>query len=575
MIGVIAKPGQVESVEEFFQLFKTPWEIWRANRSYDVVIASTVEVPDISTRLLIVCGAEAKTSDPRFEIATSSVFPRATLDHRGSKLPIYQGTVTFIAESGSSLCTIEEERIAGIRLHKPGMTVLRLGYDLFQEVEYLLQTGQPPEWAATASIDAHARLLRTWILEEGIPFVEVPPSPSGHSFSVCLTHDIDFIGIKQHKLDHTMWGFLVRATLGSLSRLVKGEISLGQCLQGWRAVLSVPFVYVGWARDFWLPFEWYLNADKGLGTTYFLIPFKGRPGENVESKHADRRAAAYDILDIAEWTTALLRSGCEIGVHGIDSWHSTEEARKEIARTRSVTGQNKIGVRMHWLLESERTAEILEEAGYSYDSTTGYNETVGYRCGTSQVFRPIGAKDLLELPVLIQDGALFYPGRLSLAKSEAWERCHRLIRDACENGGVLTLIWHDRSPHPERFWGEFYLRLVDQLKSQGAWFGTASQVVGWYRERRAVVFSLPETPPGAVKIKLNHRGGKITPPLRIRVHRPGHAFHGHESRKVENRTAVDLEWTGESNIEIDLAGSPTSSEGSSREENLRTPTEFL
>jgi hypothetical protein len=559
MIGVIAKPDQATTVEEFFQLFKTPWEAWRADRPYDVIIASSIDVPDVSASLLIICGAEDKPSDPNFGIAASSVFPQARLDHRGTILPLFRGTMTFDADSDSALCFIEEDRIAGLRLRFPGMTVLRLGYDLFQEIGHLLTTGQPLEWAATLTLDTHVQLLRTWIIEEGIPFVEIPPSPSGHPFSVCLTHDIDFVGIKNHKFDHTMWGFLVRSTLGSLSRLAKGEISFSQCLQGWRAALSLPFIFAGLAKDFWLPFEWYLDADKNLGATYYIIPFKGRSGENVGSKHARKRAAAYDIMDIGEWTKSLLGSGCEIGVHGIDSWHSIERARSEISRIRSVTGQSEIGVRTHWLLGSANTPKILEEAGYSYDSSTGYNETVGYRCGTSQVFRPIGAKELLELPVIVQDGALFYSRRLGLAKSEAWERCLGLIRDVGDNGGVLTLIWHDRSPHPERFWGDFYLRFVDRLKSDGAWFGTASQVVGWYRERRRVMFNVLDGPPGTAKVALAHRGGTITPPLRVRVHHPGHVFQGPGSGAVESRSAVDLEWTGESNIEIDLADGPTSS----------------
>ena len=31
--------------------------------------------------------------------------------------------------------------------------------------------------------------------------------------------------------------------------------------------------------------------------------------------------------------------------------------------------------------------------------------------------------------------------------------------NASEFGGVLTVIWHDRSHGPERFWGDFYIKL--------------------------------------------------------------------------------------------------------------------
>ena len=39
-------------VEEFFELFKTPWELYRPGRVYDVVIATADEMPDINAKLL-------------------------------------------------------------------------------------------------------------------------------------------------------------------------------------------------------------------------------------------------------------------------------------------------------------------------------------------------------------------------------------------------------------------------------------------------------------------------------------------------------------------------------------------
>ena len=45
MIGVIAKAGQVGVVEEFFELFKTPWELYRPGQVYDVIIATADEIP--------------------------------------------------------------------------------------------------------------------------------------------------------------------------------------------------------------------------------------------------------------------------------------------------------------------------------------------------------------------------------------------------------------------------------------------------------------------------------------------------------------------------------------------------
>jgi hypothetical protein len=198
---------------------------------------------------------------------------------------------------------------------------------------------------------------------------------------------------------------------------------------------------------------------------------------------------------------------------------------------------------MHWLLLDESTFGVLEEAGFAYDSTVGYNETVGYRSGTTQVFRPTGARTLLELPLHIQDGAMFYPERLDLSASEAWERCRPLIDHAKEAGGVLTVLWHDRSPGPERFWGDFYVRLVQALRSLDGWFGTAGQVVGWFRKRREVRFERLDGADGTARTRLRFRGEEVRPPLTVRVHRPG-------------ATVVDVLWNGETVLDVDVVTRP-------------------
>ena len=150
---------------------------------------------------------------------------------------------------------------------------------------------------------------------------------------------------------------------------------------------------------------------------------------------------------------------------------------------------------------------------------SGYNETPGYRTGTGQVYRPAGARQLLELPLHIQDGALFFPQRLDLSEREAWELCASFTQHARTHGGVLTILWHDRSHGPERFWGEFYARLIAELKTLDAWFGTAGDVVEWFRARRTVTFERCPTPAGPERVFARLRGPRPVRPFVLRVHR--------------------------------------------------------
>jgi hypothetical protein len=535
MIGVIFRPEEKAAVEEFFELFKTPWEPFRQGRPYDVLLVASGAVPDVGARFLIIFGSSARDDDKQIGAEAGSKQGNLTLEHAGQLFPVYGDVLTFDETSQERVCVRSRYGPVGLKFDSAARTVLRIGYDLFQEIDFLLSVGQPVENAHIPAVEMHIGVLRSWMIDAGITFLEIPPAPAGYGFAVCLTHDIDFLGIRRHKFDHTMAGFLYRATVGAFLEFIQGRQSLSRLLRNWASAATLPFVYMGWAKDFWLQFDAYMEIERGLSATYYFIPFKKRPGEKVDAKNPERRAAAYDIGDVPALVEKLKQEGCEIGVHGIDAWHDVDMGREEFQRIAAATGQTAVGIRMHWLLNDRDSMRILEEAGYAYDSTLGYNETIGYRSGTSQVFRPPGRARLLELSMNIQDGALFYKQRLDLSEAEAWDRCETLLQNAAKFGGALTVLWHDRSLGPERFWGDFYIRLVRRLRTMDVWFANALQVVHWFRQRRGISFQRQPATAGFCDIELHHDGDKIAPPLVVRVHRPGKA-------------PEDKAWTGESSL---------------------------
>jgi hypothetical protein len=552
VIGVICKTGQTPVVEEFFQLFKTPWELYRPDRFYDVVLSTTEVGAEVNASLLVLFGPENKSSDAGCHTVPDLRHRGDVVAFRQMHVPIFGDVATF-DNDGSAQPILRSTRgmVCLRKIPASGKRILRVGYDLFEEVQHLLSVGQPVERAKFPTLDLHIEMLRSWIVGEGIALLEIPPVPAKHSFTVCLTHDIDFIGIRQHLLDHTMWGFLYRSSVGAVWNLLRGRLTFPKFQKIVKAAASLPFVYMGWVKDFWSPFEWYLNVEKGLGATYFLIPFKRRCGEFVPGPHAARRGAAYDVSDLREWPKKLIDADCELGVHGIDAWHNEEKAREEQKRIRDLTDNPEIGIRMHWLLQDKRTVSVLEKAGYDYDSTSGYNETIGYRNGTTQVFRPLEATRLLELPTNIQDGALFYPNRMDLSETEAAEHCKGLMDHTRTLGGVLTTIWHDRSHGPERYWDKFYEELVEDLKSSGAWFATCSQAIDWFRTRRTVRFEQFDSS-SQTHICPPSQTNRAIPGLVVRVYRPS-SDGGHTSADSEALPEfVDHLWDGKADLQFDV-----------------------
>ena len=349
--------------------------------------------------------------------------------------------------------------------------------------------------------------------------IEIPPSPAGHPFSVCLTHDIDHPLIRNHKVDHTAIGFLYRATLGSALQTIRRKMPFRTLLKNLSAAICFPLVQLGLARDFWGNFDRYLEIEKGLASTFFIIPKRGNPGININAAHAERRSASYTIEEISPQINQILKRGGEIALHGIDAWTDESKGKAERTGIAAITGTTGIGVRMHWLCFDEATPSILDLAGFTYDSTVGYNGTVGYRAGTLQAYRPLKANQLLELPLHIMDTALFCPSHLNLDPTEAKKIVNRCIADAIRFGGVLTLNWHDRSIAPERQWEDIYVKIVTDLKQHNPWFATASQAIAWFRMRRSAVFEEIRDHGQIVKVKVTtsfvNPGG--LPGLRLRV----------------------------------------------------------
>ena len=497
MIGVAFKPTERETVREFFELFKTPWEAARRDRKYPVVL-STVGRPDgIEAQRLLLYGATKQATDDRPNVTVQRSSTITEVEWDDSRFPLYRGALFF---SGAGPAVL---RSAGQAVDYQAEDILarRVGYDLFDEVGHLLTVGQPPARARTPTLELHIALLRRLLLESGISFVEVPPRPAGCDFICCLTHDIDFFGIKRHGFDRTLAGFVFRASVGTLADVVRRRRPVADAVRNCAALLSLPLVFLGLAPDLWRPIAEYARADDGRPSTFFVVPFRDRPGIAPGGGVETRRAVKYQASEVAGQLKAASAHGNELAVHGIDAWRDAGAGREELAELLALTGRSTAGIRMHWLYFSADSPHQLEAAGFDYDSTWGYNEAVGYRAGTSQVFCLPGTDGLMELPMCVMDSAMFFPNRMALPPADAVSLCRQIVSDARRCGGTLVINWHDRSTAPERLWGQAYRTLLEEIQLNGrVWFATGTQAVQWFRWRRAIRFSRDAAAGGPVQV---------------------------------------------------------------------------
>jgi len=521
MIGIVTRAEERDAAREFFELFKTPWEFCRTDGRYEVVIDDGAALNHHRAKLVIIYGSQATAFDHDRKNLPGPQRRETTLSYNGDRIPVYGGCVTFPSDGTSPPLVLEDTRESVVSVTRAdGKIFVRIGYDLFREIGFLLTTGQPSAHAGIPTLERHIAFLRDCIVGAGIPLVEIPPIPAGYRFIVCLTHDVDHPSIRLHKFDHTMFGFLYRAVVGSLTGVCTRRTRPATLRRNWTAALLLPFVHLGWARDFWSGFDQYLEIEKGLGSTFFMIPVRNRPGRTADGEAPRMRASSYGVSDIARQVNTVVAAGGEVALHGIDAWLDSAAGSEERELISCVTGTPTVGARMHWLFWDERAPEQLEKAGFHYDSTFGYNDTVGFRAGTMQAFKPITAGRLLELPLTVMDTALFYASYLNLTQEAAKQVVHRFVDEAERYGGALTINWHDRSLAPERLWGGFYAELIAELKRRAAWFPTGAQAVSWFRQRRSAVFDSVRWDGASVHVRASADCREDLPGLNVRVHTP-------------------------------------------------------
>lgn len=262
MIGIALKEPDTQAVAEFFQLFKTPWEYVRPDQTYAVVIGD-MNPALLAAKLVIVIQHPRQTQKPVMLRCGETVFP------------VYSGVSTILG--GTPLVRTETGECVGSQCCDNNKIIIRLGYDFFAESVYQISNGQPVAYADWPTLDIHIANLRNWLLAAGLPLREIPPAAADSRFFACLTHDVDFGGIRHYRLDPTLLGFLYRALLKSPLDCARGRISAKMLLRNWLAVTKLPLVYLGWLEDFWSTFRQYRKIEGAVRSTFFLCRSKTAP----------------------------------------------------------------------------------------------------------------------------------------------------------------------------------------------------------------------------------------------------------------------------------------------------------
>jgi hypothetical protein len=464
----------------------------------------------------------------------------------GISLPVLRGLIlNFSGRSKDKPLILVCGPVTG---ETSGLRLKTFPFNLGLEGTHLLMEGREYTEVDVSEpiLDLMLEEIREVLRREVTNYLELPPIPWGYSYAMALTHDIDILSLKEMPIARTFLGYFYRSSVLNWKRWRTGKVQTPEFYQTIWEMARTWAAKVGIGQDVWqraLPTLIALEKRLGVRSSLYFMAFPDKPGILPErlrkNKDKDKesaptnRASFYDVTKYKELLNSLEEGGWEAGVHGIDAWHDDQRARAEYGRITNLTGQDDIGIRMHWLyFKSPQSFEALEEGGFQYDATFGFNEVVGFRAGTLQPYHPLNCQTLWELPLHIQDGALLGEEYSNLNREEAFHKAKPILDYALRFGGAVSLLWHNQSFTAPRFWGEVYERLIAQGRKDGAWIAVPRDVLRWFTLRRKcevrlstegthwqISCDLPDQ--GQISsVPLNTQVMSIReiPPVRIRLH---------------------------------------------------------
>jgi hypothetical protein len=298
--------------------------------------------------------------------------------------------------------------------------------------------------------------------------------PNGCKFAALLSHDVDGTRDKSRE----QLARLIRKNFLASATALERLKSL-QALSGLRHRPS--------GRDLISP---WLDAEraKGFSSTFFVF------ATAVDPRHLRDLAYYWDDLMPFEGKLQMIRSvfsqvaerGWEVGVHGsIESAFTPEMLETQRIDVEKAVGAPVLSGRQHNLqFDAAVTPDLIAASGLKVDCTLGSNRTVFFRTGTSYPHRLWSEAqkqwlDVLEIPLVLHDGALLRDDNLDLSPDAAFRFCRTVIERVAAVRGVVSLLWHPENLVKPGYF-DLYCRLLDLLQEMGAWGTSARQIASWW-----------------------------------------------------------------------------------------------
>jgi hypothetical protein len=368
------------------------------------------------------------------------------------------------------------------------------------ELKILRQPGERLVWTAenlaatererlpVPHLDRFVAALQSRLPQALVPVK--PRWPDGQPFAVCLSHDMDHVTAFSGRERWRRFACRsLQAEVGLQERLSLAARAAKSTLADWvkRDVLGRPdrFGNIG----AWLKLE----ADCGFKSSLYFFADTVAPWHHFDCNYGfcDRVQFEGRTASVGQVMREIAGRGWEVAVHGsIASATEPGVLERQKQEVEGVIGQPVLTTRQHYLqYDPARTPAIQAAAGLLADGTQGFNDTIGFRAGTSFPYRvwDWAGNRLLRLwqvPLHIQDGPLLRQWKTT---EEAVAACVRMLDQVQHVGGCLGILFHPAQLVTELGFA-VYQGILQEARRRNAWGTSMREVAQWWNAQvRAVL----------------------------------------------------------------------------------------
>ncbi|MGP1450210.1 MAG: polysaccharide deacetylase family protein [Wolinella sp.] len=244
-------------------------------------------------------------------------------------------------------------------------------------------------------------------------------------YNLLLTHDIDSL---------FFWNFGVFCR-----RVRKALFGYGNYKQALREFSDYFMVWLGLAKDPFDKFDYFMRLAERFDTKAHFFFMSGGNSE-FDNFYSIRDKKVKKILQ------KITLAKHVVGIHpSYNSFDDIEMLKSERESLERVFGGAIICGRQHYLRFSvPLTWRLWDSLGFEWDSTVGFAERVGFRCGVCYPFRVFDVEKretlgLVERPLILMDCAF------DRCSKSAMEQNKKVISECKKFQGECVVLWHNSS----------------------------------------------------------------------------------------------------------------------------------